>query len=306
MAEEKEPEEELSSSDDDDDEEEQEEATVSSGKSKRRGKVRVAGEEEEEITEKNKRDEARKNEMKEVLEEVAKKPKADLKAPPKKRRRQCGPFYPICRFFNCCIRIPIHEAVLEANSSQVRRNLSKFNGKKQGSAEQNVRDEKGRTPLDVALKEEREDIADLMLSFGNHINANIKDRQGFSLLHTAVQLEQVNSIGKFEQRGVEVDAVDETGMTPLMLACWIGNETIVDMLLDMNANPEKKDQCKWTPMHYAACGGSVECLELLTEQAVNHRKKDKYGLRPLDWAKYMQQGEAEAFLETYKPSLSEY
>ena len=59
---------------------------------------------------------------------------------------------------------------------QVRRNLSKFNGKKQGSAEQNVRDEHGRPPLDVALKEEREDIADMMLSFGNHINANITDK----------------------------------------------------------------------------------------------------------------------------------
>ena len=92
-------------------------------------------------------------------------------------------------------------------------------------------------------------------------------------------------------------------MTPLMLACKLGNEPMVEKLIEMGAGCEKRDKEGWTPLHYASYAGDIDTIDTLLDQGVPHRKKDKFGLRPVDWAHYMGHGEAEAFLEDYRPTM---
>mmetsp|Transcript_89520 Transcript_89520/g.255681 ORF Transcript_89520/g.255681 Transcript_89520/m.255681 type:complete len:146 (-) Transcript_89520:408-845(-) len=92
-------------------------------------------------------------------------------------------------------------------------------------------------------------------------------------------------------------------MTPLMLACKLGHVSVCEMLIEMGANCEKKDKSGWTPLHYAAYGGDIDTIDTILDQGVPHRKKDKFGLRPEDWAHFMGHGEAEAFLEEFKPTM---
>mmetsp|Transcript_89527 Transcript_89527/g.255715 ORF Transcript_89527/g.255715 Transcript_89527/m.255715 type:complete len:159 (-) Transcript_89527:446-922(-) len=148
--------------------------------------------------------------------------------------------------------------------------------------------------------------------------------------------DQVNTIQKLAWRSATVDCRDVTGMTPLMLACKLGHVSVCEMLIEMGANCEKKDKSGWTPLHYAvsrcrlkewkikrritthrdnspppascrrhtkAYGGDIDTIDTILDQGVPHRKKDKFGLRPEDWAHFMGHGEAEAFLEEFKPTM---
>ena len=102
---------------------------------------------------------------------------------------------------------------------------------------------------------------------------------------------------------LKINCKDITGMTPLMLACKLGNEPMVEKLIEMGAGCEKRDKAGWTPLHYASYSGDIDTIDTLLDQGVPHRKKDKFGLCPVDWAHYMGHGEAEAFLEDYRPTM---
>ena len=82
------------------------------------------------------------------------------------------------------------------------------------------------------------------------------------------------------------------------------------------------------PFAQQAYGGDIDTIDTILDQGVPHRKKDKFGLvgikdvgdpasltpstpnththrpqRPEDWAHFMGHGEAEAFLEEFKPTM---
>lgn len=276
------------------------EASVTSSTKKKSKRV-VVGQVAQHRTKKESRDALRQEVLDEIMEDFAAKPDAEPeKQPPKDHRR---PLYRIRRILNCCVHVPLEEAVLEGNTDQVRSYVTRWGNKEGGSERINWRNDKGRSALSLAIKEQREDLADFIISIGE-ANVDQSDREtSLSPLHQAVQLGEVNTIKKLALRSVKPDARDSTGMTPLMLACLLGNYTITDMLIEMGAECEAKDKSGWRPLHYAAYGGSVDVVELLLEQGVPHRKKDKFGLRPIDWAQHAGHGEAASYLETFVPAL---
>ncbi|KAM3328708.1 hypothetical protein ACQJBY_026072 [Aegilops geniculata] len=68
-----------------------------------------------------------------------------------------------------------------------------------------------------------------------------------------------------EDVGVNVDAVNEAGKTPLVWAITVGggHVDIVRYLLDHGANPDNVDMTGFTPLHEAVKGGHCEIVELL-------------------------------------------
>uniref|UniRef100_A0A453GIN4 Uncharacterized protein n=1 Tax=Aegilops tauschii subsp. strangulata TaxID=200361 RepID=A0A453GIN4_AEGTS len=66
-----------------------------------------------------------------------------------------------------------------------------------------------------------------------------------------------------QELGVDVDATDETGYTPLVHAIIAGTVDTFQYLLDHGANPDKPDGQGSTPLHLAAAGGLSLCVLIL-------------------------------------------
>ncbi|XP_048574268.1 ankyrin-1-like [Triticum urartu] len=72
-----------------------------------------------------------------------------------------------------------------------------------------------------------------------------------------------------EQLGVNVDAADDKGDTPLMYALGWGNLDIVRYLLDHDADPEKPGEHGATALHVAAGAGMCEMIEVLLSKGAD-------------------------------------
>lgn len=73
-----------------------------------------------------------------------------------------------------------------------------------------------------------------------------------------------NALKVLLEIGAPVNTSDESGRTPLHLACCAGCEDSVRMLLEAGASPNKWDSSrKVTPLHCSASRGQVGCLKLL-------------------------------------------
>ncbi|KAG8222273.1 hypothetical protein J437_LFUL001471 [Ladona fulva] len=71
---------------------------------------------------------------------------------------------------------------------------------------------------------------------------------------------------------INIDCVDENGMTPLQHVCYKGNKEFAQMLLDRGADVNAgKHESSYTALHFAALSGNVElCQMLLAAGAKSH------------------------------------
>ncbi|KAM3280550.1 hypothetical protein ACQJBY_047379 [Aegilops geniculata] len=72
-----------------------------------------------------------------------------------------------------------------------------------------------------------------------------------------------------EELGVDVDAVDDGGRTPLLMALIHGSMNTASYLLDHGADPGKADDKGFAPLHYAAKAGDRKMTELLLAKGVS-------------------------------------
>jgi ankyrin repeat protein len=56
---------------------------------------------------------------------------------------------------------------------------------------------------------------------------------------------------------------DEDGRTPLHWASGSGKLAVIQVLLEMGANPNARDESQWTPLICAASAGHTEVVKLL-------------------------------------------
>lgn len=286
----------------------------------------------------------------EILAEYTKKPAQSVRIKPK--RAYC--FASHRRYFGCCYTKNIFEAVVDADCQSVVRQLSraqridKSRIRKLGGVERteafnedetngfvgeatkraNAYDDRGRTPLSLAIKVVRADIADHLLNMQANPNKvddwpNHPDQlTGASPLLSAVLADLPGTAVELARYNADVNIADRYGLTPLMLACLLGDQELCDMLLENQAEPDARDNAGWTPLIYAAYAGHLGCVKRLLEAGANPRMKDKRGHSARDWAFYMriqsrratdaqkppveanQHGRCESYLEKYKPKLA--
>ena len=85
------------------------------------------------------------------------------------------------------------------------------------------------------------------------------------------------------ERGVNPNAEDNYGSTPLDRAAQEGHVEIVKILLERGANPNAKDNKGSTPLHNAAQEGHDEIVKILLERGADPRIADNGGHIPLDY-----------------------
>ena len=65
--------------------------------------------------------------------------------------------------------------------------------------------------------------------------------------------------------GVDVNTVDGTGLSPLLVACEVGIVEIVECLIENGADVNFKKSNGTTPLHIASAAGRLPVLELLIQ-----------------------------------------
>ena len=151
----------------------------------------------------------------------------------------------------------------------------------------NALDTKGRTPLALAVKEDREDLVDLLLSWQCNPNKPETERTAASPLFQAILADSPGVALRLADADANVDQANSSGLTPLMLACLRGDADIIELLIERDADVDKRDRAGWTPLHYAAVGGHVEAAELLLKAGASKKKKDLRGFTAKDFAAFL-------------------
>lgn len=163
-------------------------------------------------------------------------------------------------------------------------------------ADLNLRDDNGNTPLFVAVKNEKEDLFDLLLDKGadpNGSGAASERTKNQTALYVAIVQAREDLIQKLLDKGADPNIADSTGALPLSEAVVRRNSTpnIVKLLLDKGANPNAQEADKVTPLMYAAENKNInpqtrdEIVKLLLDKGADKTMKDKAGKTAADWAK---------------------
>jgi hypothetical protein len=96
-----------------------------------------------------------------------------------------------------------------------------------------------------------------------------------------------NDVGRLEEQlrgGMDVNAVDSIGSTPLMAAAQMGRAEIARVLIRHGASVTARSACGLTPLAYAACSGDAETVVLLLQKGADPNTVDTVGNTPLIWA----------------------
>ncbi len=91
--------------------------------------------------------------------------------------------------------------------------------------------------------------------------ANVLGEGKLSALHCAVRLGHYRIVRTLLEAGADVDPVDQSGCTPLVIVCFGGTLDLVRLLLDHGANPNGCNQRMATPLTAVAAESTVALTE---------------------------------------------
>ncbi|CAN0377893.1 unnamed protein product [Ectocarpus sp. 12 AP-2014] len=249
-----------------------------------------------EAARRNTRDVLREEVMTQVLQDYRTKPVVEAKV---HHQQFVWPLYRLRRLLGWA-HVELHDAVLDGNIDIVKATLLRYIRKCPSKI--NDYDKEGRTALSLALMEQREDIADLIISIDD-TDINAPDTiTGLSPLHKAVLLDLGSSAQKLAFRGANINATDKVGMTPLMLGCRLGHEAMVDMLVDVFG--AEIDPAGWTCLFYATYHNESNIVHYLLMHGADTDHKDKRGMTAIDWGEHMRFGETCAIFSRFESQLA--
>ena len=77
--------------------------------------------------------------------------------------------------------------------------------------------------------------------------------------------------------GVDVNAQDPRGRTPLMASTHANQAEVAEVLIEAGADIDKKDEMQDTPFLYAGAEGCLEVLRVLIAHGASTKKTNRYG-----------------------------
>mmetsp|Transcript_75699 Transcript_75699/g.167661 ORF Transcript_75699/g.167661 Transcript_75699/m.167661 type:complete len:489 (-) Transcript_75699:117-1583(-) len=147
-------------------------------------------------------------------------------------------------------RTPIHLAASEGRFSVVRCLVDEL------SADMNVQDRWGGTPLDDALRSGHKQVSSYLVSKGAFRGRTASFADDASIICQAASKGDLDCIRGLLRRNVDVDLGDYDKRTAIHLAASEGNLRVVKCLIDeMGADPNVKDRWGGTPLDDAVRSG---------------------------------------------------
>jgi len=112
-------------------------------------------------------------------------------------------------------------------------------------------------------------------------NPNIRDKKGVSPLQLAVRLGYAEGVEALIEAGAEIDIKDDAGETPLIAAVHRRDTALVRLLLEKGADPDRTDNSGRSARDYAGLmvGGKsmVEEFTRADEKRAGEGDKPNYG-----------------------------
>ena len=146
-------------------------------------------------------------------------------------------------------------------------------------------------------------------AFDPESNTNIDifcDNLGRHKVHCLIDDRETDiDVGISELSLAEINAQDNEGITPLMMAAEIAEKTWIRNLLEKGALVEIEDDQGQTAIHHAAVSGDIETIEIFLVRGARVDKEDDYGVLPIHVACSHNRTEMIAYLSKYNDILSE-
>ncbi|WP_136417276.1 MULTISPECIES: ankyrin repeat domain-containing protein [Oxalobacteraceae] len=140
--------------------------------------------------------------------------------------------------------------------------------------------ERGDTGLILALRDGSMRVFDLLLN-ARDLNLEAKAFNGDTALMIACYKGNKAAVDALLAKGAEVN---KPGWTPLHYAAAIGNNDIVQILLDKSAYIDAESPNKTTPIMMAARGGHILTVKLLLDEGADATLKNELGMSAIDFA----------------------
>lgn len=147
-------------------------------------------------------------------------------------------------------------------------------------------DNHGKTPLHFAAEEGREYIVRALL----HLDADMfaTDMDGWTALHYAVESGHVSTVRLLLSRGADRQIhqlLDNKGMSVLHLASRSANsEVVIGLLLSLGLDIDARNNIGSTPLHRAVTCGAERAVRLLLENGADPDAKSVLGVTTLCYA----------------------
>lgn len=112
----------------------------------------------------------------------------------------------------------------------------------------------------------------------------VRDNPTMELLRRSLKSKDTDKILKFMQdNNISVDTPLHFGVTPLMYASFYDDEKTAKKLIEMGADPHKKDNYELSPMAYAMENNATKSVRLLLDSGVKFDEveivQETYGIR---------------------------
>ncbi|CAI2380410.1 unnamed protein product [Moneuplotes crassus] len=141
------------------------------------------------------------------------------------------------------------------------------------------------TPLGLALRDDHEEIANILIE-KEKVDVNLGGGSFGAPIHIAVSRNKTNTINKLIMRDVDINKVDFKLQTPLHIIMDVFSrnvemaEEITRMLVFNGAKPNIKDSEQLTPLHHAVTKRHHKGVELICKlnKNLNARKKEIFNL----------------------------
>ena len=145
------------------------------------------------------------------------------------------------------------------------------------------------TPLHHACKNGHLRVVKCFYNHDNNSNLNAKDKYERTPLHYACHYGHIEVVRYLSgKEKCDKNALDSEKKTPLHYACnnkEKDNKAIVELLVDLDCQPEITDMHKRTPLHYASKSGQIKTLRYLVKRCIcNSMLKDNEGQTSLHLA----------------------
>jgi ankyrin repeat protein len=123
-------------------------------------------------------------------------------------------------------------------------------------------------------------------------------------LHDATRDSNRAGVTELVAGGQDLDAPNESGEPPLLVAALAGKKDVVAMLIDKGADVEIRNKGGLTALHAAAYGGHLEVVELLVSKGAKiNDDKNFYHMTPLHAAAEEGHADVVAFLLSNKADV---
>jgi ankyrin repeat protein len=171
-----------------------------------------------------------------------------------------------------CDTTPLHIAVAKGLDSIVTTLI-------EVGASVNRPDANGELPLCFAALK---NVTIVKILLDNSADVNAKNKSAVTALHLAALRGKLDSVEELVNRGANMDAVDETNLTPLLYSIREKHPEVTKFLLEKGASVDDGEEL----LCQAARSDLPECIVLLLERGVSVNAKDSSGKTALNYASY--------------------